>query len=408
MLRALSSGVSGLRTNQAALDVIGNNIANINTVGFKGARTAFADLLSQTIASESAPSATAGGKDAMQVGLGSSLAAIETTMTQGVIQSTNNPTDLAIQGDGFFILANGANRLYSRAGAFTLDGDGRLVDTVSAFRLQGASGDITIAPGSMASGQATTSALFGGNLDASQADATTHVLTFSVNDSLGSPHSLTLTFTKNFGAAAGQWDWAVTESDALITALGGATGSVTFGATGSLSAGTSAVLGITYAAAAGVTTPQNVTLDFGTATNTAPLTGYAAASSAALGSQNGYTAGVLRSFGIGADGSITGNYDNGRTVVLDQIQLATFTNPSGLIREGQNLFRVSTNSGSANTGSPGTGGRGTLLPGALEGSNVDLARQFTELITAQRGFEASARIIRAGDEILQTVVNIKQ
>ena len=408
MLRALSSAVSGLRANQAELDVIGNNIANVNTVGFKSSQTLFADLLNQTIAGEQAPSATVGGKDAMQIGLGANLAAIRTIFTQGIIQATNNPSDLAIQGEGFFILRNASNTLYTRAGGFTLDANGTLVDATTGYRVQGANGDIQIAPGSMIPGSATTTEQFGGNLDASQPDGATHVMTFSVNDSLGTAHSLAMTFTKNYATAPGQWDFVVTTTDPSITGLTGNTGSVTFDTAGALSGGATASLGLAFAAATGVATPQAVTLDFGSATNTSALTGNAANSTASLTRQDGFAAGTLRSWSIGSDGSINASYDNGRNTVLDLIQLATFDNPGGLLHAGQNMFTESSNSGIAHVGNPGAGGAGTFLPGALEGSNVDLARQFTDLITAQRGFEASARIIRVGDEILQTVVNIKQ
>jgi flagellar hook protein FlgE len=408
MLRALSAAVSGLRTNQAALDVIGNNIANVNTLGFKASQAEFADLLSQTIAGEQAPSSGVGGKDAMQVGLGATLGAIRTLFTQGVIQSTNNPSDLAIQGEGFFVVKNGTDTLYTRAGAFTLDAAGTLVDGVTGDRLQGAYGDIVISPGSMIPGSPSTTEVFGGNLDASQADGTTHVVTFSVNDSLGTAHTVALTFTKAFATTPGEWTWAAATTDPNITGLTGATGAVTFDTTGALTGTTTASLGVAFAAAAGVATPQAVTLDFGSASNAAPLTGNAANSTASLTSQDGFAAGTLRQWSIGSDGSINASYDNGRNAVIDTIQLATFDNPGGLLHSGQNMFTISANSGIPHIGNPGTGGAGTLLPGALEGSNVDLAKQFTDLITAQRGFEASARVIRVGDEVLQTVVNIKQ
>ncbi len=408
MLRSLSTGVTGLRANQAALDVIANNVANINTVGFKGARASFADLLSQTVASEQAPSGNAGGKDATQVGLGTSLAAVRTIFSQGVVQGTDYTTDLAIQGNGLFVLKNGSETFYTRAGAFTLDANGTLVDSTTGYKVQGTSGDITIAPGAAIAGSATTQAVFGGNLDASQPDGTTHTATFTVNDSLGVAHTLTITFTKDFAGGAGNWDWTVTESDPNITALGGATGTIDFDPAGAIASGATAALSITYAASAGVTSPQSVTLDFGSATNTSPLTGFAGASTVALSSQDGYGAGTLRSFGIGSDGSVIGTYTNGRIQTIAQLQLANFANPAGLLREGQNLFRESQNSGPAQVGAPGAGGRGTLIAGALEGSNVDLAREFTEMIKHQRGFEVSARIIQTGDQILQTVVNIKQ
>jgi flagellar hook protein FlgE len=408
-LRALSSGVAGLHANQTALDVIGNNIANLNTPGFKAARPLFADVLSQTIAGPLAPSANSGGRDAMQVGLGVAIAGVHPIFTQGAIQTTENPTDLAIQGDGFFVLAQGDQTFYTRAGSFSLDADGVLVDSVTGFRVQGAAGDITIAPGTTTPASVTTEALFGGNLDAGAADGTTYTLTFSVRDSLGAAHPLTVTFTKNFaGGAPGQWDWAVTSSDAAIDTLTGDTGSIVFDTDGAIASGDTATLDIAFDADSGIGSPQSVDLDWGSVDNAGPMTGFAAASTAALTTQDGFASGALNGFAIASDGSIIGTYDNGRIATIGQVQLATFANPGGLVREGRNLWSESVNSGPANLGNPGTGGHGTLLPGAIEGSNVDLAREFTELITAQRGFEASARIIRVGDELLQTAVNLVQ
>jgi flagellar hook protein FlgE len=405
----LSTGVSGLRANQAAIDVIGNNIANINTPGFKSARATFSDLMSQTIRGETVPTANAAGSNPAQIGLGVQLSAIQVDFDQGAVLTTNNSTDVAIQGSGLFILEDGnGTDHYTRAGAFTLDANGTLVDSVSGYKVQGVNGDILIPPGRTIVGTATSQALFTGNLDASVADGGTHVATFSVNDSLGTPHTLTITFTKNFAAAAGRWDWAVTESDANITGLAGATGSVVFNASGAISSGATGALSITYAAAAGVTSPQAVTLDFGSAGNAQPVTGYSGTSTLVLGSQDGNQSGRLQSFSIGTNGVITGFYDNGVNETIDTLQLALFPNPSGLIREGSNLFRESGNSGLPSIGAAGAGGRGTLIPGGLEQSNVDLSEEFTSLITAQRGFEASARLIRVGDELLQTTVNIKQ
>jgi len=406
-LRALSTAVSGLQANQTALDVIGNNIANINTPGYKGSRALFADVLSQTVSGAQAPAANAGGRDPMQIGLGATIAAVRSNFAQGAVQSTDNPTDLSIQGDGFFVLQNGAETFYSRAGAFTLDALGNLVDSATGFRVQGAAGDITIPTGATVPATPTANALFTGNLDASAADASTHVMTYTINDSLGAAHTLTLTFTKDYATTPGAWNWAVTEADAAIASMTGATGSLVFNTTGGVASGSAGTLGLVYNAAASSATPQSVTLDFGSAANGGPMTGFAAASTAALNTQDGYPAGSLVSFAIGPDGSISGNYDNGRNAVIAQLQTASFANPGGLMRSGQSMWRESVNSGTPNVGVPGTGGRGSLLPGTLEGSNVDLAREFTELIQAQRGFEANAKMIRVGDEIMQTVVNIR-
>jgi flagellar hook protein FlgE len=408
MSRALFTAVSGLRNHQVWLDVIANNIANANTTGFKSSTVVFNDVLSQTLTSGSGPGTSTGGTNPIQLGLGSKLGSVTPSFLQGALQLTNRTTDLAIQGEGFFKLASGSESVYSRAGAFSLDAGGNLVDSASGFKVQGANGDITINMGQESAATTTSSAVFKGNLDASQADGVTYPATLDVRDSLGNAHTLNITFTKNFAAATGRWDWAVTEADTAITSLTTATGSVTFGATGAISAGTSQAVGLVYVASAGVTSPQSITLDFGTATNTTPMTGFASPSTVALASQNGKAAGVLQSFTIGVDGVISGLYSNGTTSAIDTIQLATFSNPSGLLRVGSSGYRESSASGTATTGAPNAGGRGTVLGGSLEQSNVDLAAEFSALIIAQRGFQANARTISTSDSLLEELVNLRR
>jgi flagellar hook protein FlgE len=408
MSRALFTAVSGLRNHQVWLDVIANNIANANTTGFKSSTVVFNDVLSQTLTSGSGPGTSTGGTNPIQLGLGSKLGSVTPSFLQGALQLTNRTTDLAIQGEGFFKLASGSESVYSRAGAFSLDAGGNLVDSASGFKVQGANGDITINMGQESAATTTSSAVFKGNLDASQADGVTYPATLDVRDSLGNAHTLNITFTKNFAAATGRWDWAVTEADTAITSLTTATGSVTFGATGAISAGTSQAVGLVYVASAGVTSPQSITLDFGTATNTTPMTGFASPSTVALASQNGKAAGVLQSFTIGVDGVISGLYSNGTTSAIDTIQLATFSNPAGLLRVGSSGYRESSASGTATTGAPNAGGRGTVLGGSLEQSNVDLAAEFSALIIAQRGFQANARTISTSDSLLEELVNLRR
>ena len=406
MMRALFSGVSGLRGHQLWLDVIGNNIANVNTSGFKASGLTFQDLLSQTIQGEVRPTANQGGISFKQVGLGMAVGSIRNFFTQGLLQATNNPTDLAIQGDGLFILSDGADRLYTRAGAFALDGDGNLVDSVTGLFVQGATGNIAIPPGSSTGAATTTTATFGGNLDASAADASTYQASFSIRDSLGEARNIVMTFTRD--VAAGGWDWTLSSSDPDISSFVGGTGTIVFDVNGNISAGATAAISVDYAAGVGVTDPQPITLDFGSATNPAPVTGFAAPSTARLTDQDGATGGNLVSFSIGSDGSVTALYDNGETALIDTIQTATFNNPGGLLKVGANLFRETNNSGIPNEGVPGTGGRGTLLAGALEASNVELAQEFTNMIIAQRGFQANARVISTSDEVLQDLVNLKR
>jgi flagellar hook protein FlgE len=408
MSRSLFTGVSGLQAHQLWLDVIGDNIANANTHGFKPSTVQFTDVLSQTLSGGSAPSAVRGGINPTQVGLGVSLGAITPNFSQGSIQTTDRNTDLAIEGDGFFVLADGTDRLYTRAGGFVLDADGNLVESGTGLNVLGAGGAIQIQQGSQSPAVATATAAFKGNLDFSAADGTDYVATFDVLDSVGGAHTLTLTFTRDFASAPGTWDWAVTESDAAISALGTATGSVVFDTGGAISSGASQAISITYPAAVGVASPQSVTLDFGTATNGTPLTSVASPSTVTLADQDGQTAGVLTSFAIGRDGTIVGFFNNGASQILDTVQLARFNNPTGLLKLGNNHFRETPSSGVAEVGNPSTGGRGGLVPGALEQSAVDLAAEFTAMIVAQRGFQANARTITTANEVLEELVNIRR
>lgn len=405
MSRSLFSAVSGLRNHQAWLDVIGNNIANANTPGYKSSSVVFQDILSQTLSSGSAPSTNLGGVNPMQVGLGVTMGTISPSFLQGSLQTTNRNTDVAIQGDGFFSVANGNSKLYTRSGAFTLDANGDLVEGATGYKVQGASGAIRISQGQESGATPTANALLKGNLDFSVPTASTYTSTFSVRDSVGAAHTLTITFTK---AAASQWNWAVTASDASISAITTGTGSITFNSSGAISAGASQSIGVDYVAGAGVADPQALLLNFGAAGNTTPITGLASASTVTLGSQDGLPTGSLQSFAIGSDGTITGFYSNGTNKALGTMQLAVFNNPAGLLRVGQNHFQESAASGVANTGNPGTGGRGSLTPGSLEQSNVDLAQEFTSMMLAQTGFQANARTIQTSDQMLQELVNMRR
>jgi len=283
MLRSMYAGVSGLRTHQQMMDVTGNNIANVSTSGFKSSATVFQDTLSQTLAGAAAPTAAGaappfGGTNPAQIGLGVRLAGISTNMSQGSSQLTGRATDLAVQGDGYFVVKTGEENLYTRAGSFSLD----------------------------ASGQLTTPA-------------------------------------------------------------GGLVQGVALAGPPPVAAGT-------------ITIPVD---------------------------------GTIESFTIGPDGKVNGVKSDGTGIeVLGQIELATFANPAGLAKVGGSLLRATVNSGQPiageNAGVPGADGRGLLAVGVLEMSNVDLAQEFTNLIVAQRGFQANSRIITASDEVLQELVNLKR
>ncbi len=424
MLRSLFAGVSGLRNHQVRMDVIGNNIANVNTVGFKASRVNFAEALSQTIRGAQAPSEARGGMNAMQVGLGVQVGSIDTLFTQGNLQYTGNLTDLAIQGDGFLVVGDGLRRFYTRDGAVVMDADGNLVHASSGLRLMGWQADatgavdtagplapLTIPVGTQIPPRATARATLAGNLDGGApvydpGDPATAsgrwTTTLTVYDALGNPTQLRLVFTKQ---GANEWQWELFYGDEPSPVGSGTLSFADPDSPGRLSDPTAPVeVTVPLSSLAPDLGAPDLTfeIDFG------GVTQYASPSTVALQSQDGYASGSLESFAIDGNGVITGLYSNGRTQVIGQVALALFTNPGGLLKAGSNLYAESSNSGPAAVGAAGTGGRGTLTAGALEMSNVDLAQEFTNMITAQRGFQANARVITTSDELLQELISLRR
>jgi flagellar hook protein FlgE len=409
MLRSMFSAISGLRGHQVMMDVIGNNIANVNTVGFKSGRVNFQDILSQTFRGASAPQGGLGSINPAQVGLGMTVAGIDVMQTQGNLQSTGRLTDMAIQGDGFFVLADGARQYYTRDGAFDIGLGGELINPASGLKVQGwvadASGaidtttavtDLIIPIGTRTTALPTAASLVNGNLDASAAVGSTASTTLNVVDSLGIRHSIKVTFTKTGSNA---WDWAAAADPTDTGTTTTSTGTVTFNSDGTFAAATGSPASVDVTN--GATSPLGLPIDMAT------LTQYQG-TSALNGSTDGFSSGTLVTFTIGSRGDITGVFSNGQTQLLGQFAMGSFVNPGGLLRQGQNLFGASSASGDASIGIPGQGGRGSVTTGSLEMSNVDLATQFTGMITAQRGFQANSRVITTSDEMLQELVNLKR
>lgn len=408
MLRSLFTAISGLTNHQTRLDVIGNNIANVNTSGYKSGRALFRDMMSQTLAGASPSQSSRGGTNPRQVGLGVNLAVIDTIHTQGALQSTGVMTDLAVQGDGFFILNDNGRNVYTRDGSLGLDESGVLVDPASGMQLQGWTAvngvlDLTQPIGSMIiplasrmEAQASTQATIIGNLDSRSATGDTYSNTFLVYDSQGDTHSVTVTYTKN--AAANVWDWQA--SGAGIAAAGLVNqGQVTFDATGALIGSTGSLsINLTN----GATSPLLVAPDF------TAMTQLAESNSVTLFGQDGFAPGTLTTFNIANSGIINGVFDNGIIQVLGQVALARFTNPGGLMKEGGNNYSESANSGVAQVGAANTGARGSIEAGSLEMSNVNLAQEFSDMIITQRGFQANSRVITTSDEMLQELMNLKR
>jgi flagellar hook protein FlgE len=468
---ALFSGISGLSSLGSAMQVIGDNIANVNTVGFKGSTFTFQDLLSQNMFTRAGTA---------QVGRGTALSDIVSNFEQGSFESTGNTTDLAIGGEGFFALreASSESLYYSRAGNFRFDENGALVNP-EGYVVQGwavdPEGNITgsttdIALTSFTSEpEATQDVTVITNLDkdsisniadlsaigaggAWDATATTpmpatnyeYQSTVKVYDALGSTHDITVYYDK---VAGSEWEYVITSnpSEDLRTGFGGTTsagmlarGTITF----SESDGTITDLTMDRLTAPGTWTPlttanvnaegfyefqadfiggtttstmQNLALDIGTRWNgttqvpdSLATTQYASSSTTVYQSADGYGAGALQGVDVDVDGLITGSYSNGQVLPLYRLSLAKFQSVTNLKKEGGNLYSETRQSGDAITSLPGTNGLGSIAPNSLEQSNVDIANEFVKMITTQRGFQANSKIITVTDDMLAELINLKR
>ncbi|MCG0274583.1 MAG: flagellar hook protein FlgE [Thermosediminibacteraceae bacterium] len=401
MMRSMFSAITGLKNHQTMMDVIGNNIANVNTVGFKKSRVTFQDALYQTIKGASSAQGNRGGTNPMQVGLGMTIAAIDTIHTPSSLEATGNMTDLAIEGDGFFVLSDGQNYYYTRAGNFGFDEQGNLVNTANGLKVLGWQNTqsktpqnispIQIQKGIMMPAKATSYVRFAKNLNAADPDGTQYDIPFKVYDSLGKVHNFTITFVKDSTVDlinGNGWRYSISYGGSTIHS-----GTLVFDNNGNLSGSGNISI---------VLPNLSFDIDFSS------ITQFAKETTVDLSYQDGYPAGTLLGISIDSKGVITGVFDNGQIMELAQVALAVFDNPAGLIKAGGNTYMASNNSGQVQIGIAGTGGRGTISPGALEMSNVDLAEEFTRMIITQRGFQANSRIITVSDEMLQELVNIKR
>jgi len=422
MLRSMYSGISGMKNMQTKLDVIGNNIANVNTYGFKKGRVTFKDMMSQTVAGASASNETRGGTNPKQVGLGSTLATIDTIHDGSSLQTTNRSLDLGIDGDGYFVVRQGTAQYYTRAGNFYLDDNGLLVNgdglAVQAYQYDNAGnltnrlGDIAVNVNAVMPAQTTTIISAAGNLPANAiAEDTTatppvkgfiYTQQIKVVDKNGNAHALDVHFKKT---GENEWSLYINQDPNKADSTGT---EIKFKADGTLDSDEE--IDITNKIPIGKDADGNdIELelgDNGLTLNVSQLSQNSGTASALL-DPDGSTEGKLESFNIGATGDITGVYSNGEIVTLGRLALAKFSNTSGLMKAGNNLFQETINSGTANIGAAGEG-RGTLVSGSLEMSNVDLSEEFTEMIVAQRSFQANTRIITTSDEILQELVNLKR
>ncbi|MPZ42545.1 MAG: flagellar hook-basal body complex protein [Betaproteobacteria bacterium] len=411
---AFQQGLSGLNSASKNLDVISNNVANAATVGFKGSRTVFADVFANSL----------NGSGASQVGIGSKVAAVSQEFGQGNVTSTNNPLDVAINGNGFFRLSKDGAVTFSRNGQFHLDPAGYLVNTenqrVTGYGADASGNIIATSPVEVQLQTAdipplaTTTFRFGANLDAGSAQPTAatfstadpasynNTTSGSVYDTLGNAHVLSYYFVKT--ATAGQWNVHASVDDTAIgnVDLGAGAGNplaLDFDSNGALT--TTMPVNAALTIGGGATTPINFALDM------ASMTQFGSPFSVNSMFQDGYSSGRLVGLNIGSDGTIKGRYTNGQSQDLAQMALAQFANPNGLKPLGQNQWSDSPDSGLPVIGTPGSGNLGAVQSSAVEDSNVDLTAELVNMITAQRIYQANAQSIKTQDEVMQTLVNLR-
>jgi flagellar hook protein FlgE len=411
-LDALYTGASGMTAFSTMLDVVGNNVSNINTPGYKDSEVSFQDLMYQTLNPGSPPSGNLGGTNPIQEGMGVSTGATDTNYSQGTITQTGNPLDAAIQGNGYFVLGTGANQLFTRDGQFSVNSQGFLVDPTTGELVQrtGTVGEslgfqvagndnISIPYGAAVAGTPTTSVNLQGNIDNSLTTGQSATSSIQYIDSQSAEHTLSVTFTN-----AGTNTYNVTASvDGTAETVTG--GPVTFNTDGTIATGNSLTVSVVGTNGAA---NQTVTLDLGVAGSANGVTQFGTATTVQANSQNGVAAGTLESVSIDQNGNVQGLFTNGETIPIAQLALATFANQTGLLQVGNNDFAASASSGAAQIGVAGTGGNGTILGGALEGSNVNISTEFAQLIIAQRGFQVNAETVTIANQVLADLANVIQ
>jgi flagellar hook protein FlgE len=499
MIRSMFTAINALYVHQEFMDVVSDNLANVNTPGFKSSYMSFKNQFAQTLSTGAAPTTNLGGINPIQVGLGAVMGTVSPVFTPGPLESTGRQLDLAIAGEGFFIYNNGTTPQYSRDGNVQMDSEGYLVNGSTGARVQGWQSDLATQkldttaaltgiriPVDSSVALQTTKVSVTGNLDVNTntkdpkwiADPVTsgsvidpasaslgsYATTFGIYDSLGNLQNITLTFQRlsstgslndnsglnlqtGTGSPVQYWTVHLTGVSSpsgspahIIADSVNAKGIDLMGAAYGLSSGSAAnvdaynfdtkypaldISGGGHSPISGIKFNEFGQIDYGTQNLTLTIDGGAGAatrqvtidlssltmlnspSTVAANDQNGLPGGGLTGFNISdVDGKIYGVYSNGSQRVIGQFGLASFSNPSGLVREGNNVYSVGLNSGLARISPPGSGDKGSIQSGYREGSNVDMSREFANMILAQRGFEASTRLITTSDQMLQQLVNI--
>jgi flagellar hook protein FlgE len=414
MIGSLYSGISGLKANTSAMAVIGDNIANVDTTGFKSSQVSFANIFSSTL-----------NRTGLEIGRGVTLNGVNPQWEAGSLENTTSATDLSVNGTGLFMVNDPSTNIsyYTRAGQFEWDDESNLV-TPDGFIVQGYSIatdgtvgaiDSVTLPNGTSAPNATANLSFGLNLDSDAADGETFTSSITTYNSLGSQVILDVVF--EYDEATPRWDWSVNVDP--TTAVCTTAGYIGFDVNGNLDPAASGMTtGTTDADGNPIITISNLdgaddmsitwTYADTTGASDGSVTGYSSESTKTAQSQDGYPSGSLQSVNVDEDGFFTGVYSNGSMIPFAQIVLADFPSYSGLSKMGSNLYAASLSSGQALVSAPNTASLGSIAPSTLERSNVDLASEFVEMITTQRAYQANSKVITTSDEILQELINIKR
>ncbi len=423
-MASFSIPLTGLNADSTALNTIANDLANMNTTAFKSQTTNFADLFYQQIGST-------GSGDPVQVGAGVQVATNETDFTQGSINATGSATDVALNGNGFFVVGNGGGAYeYTRSGNFSLTSNGNLVTTngLGVMGYPAVNGvvntnapltAINIPVGQVQQPQATSTLNMTANLDATAAAGSTFPGQVTVYDSLGAPHIATVTYTQT---APNTWSYsaALPAADFASGVSTPVTGTMNFDSFGNLAsittggvttpvgtaAGDISSIPLNFAGLADGAANLNMSWNLLSPNGTPTISQVDASSAVSATTQNGYAPGQYQSFAIGSDGTVTVSYSNGQKQNVGQLALANVTNLQGLKMLGNGDYITTLASGTASIGTSGAAGLGTLQDGSLEQSNVNISAEFSNLIVAQRAFEANSKAVTTFDTVTQETINM--
>lgn len=404
--------LSGLEASSSSLSNIGNNLANLNTDGYKDQTLTFGAIFSQ--AQESS-----GNGDPIQIGSGVLTEGTSANFTNGTIDSTGIASNMALQGNGFFVIGGGANNetSYTRDGAFSVNSSGQLITaegglvmgypaTNGVVSTSGQLGPIAVNQSSLVPASATTTFQTNTNLEAGSPVGTTYNVPLNIVDSLGTPQSLNIEYTNT---GTNTWSYNITLPGAATGATSPTTiasGTMTFDSSGNLTSPSGTVPGISITGLSDGAAPINLTWDLNGTSGAPSITQQASASATTATEQNGFGVGSITGYSVLSNGVVQGQYSNGQTLALGQVAVANFADPQGLIESSGGTYQTTLASGAAVIGQAGTGGDGTITGGAVEQSNVDLSTEFANMIVAQQSYEANAKVLTTFDQVSQATLQL--